>query len=614
MGRRILIISEHASPLAEVGGVDSGGQNVYVGHVARRLALAGSAVDVFTRRDGPAPDDIVDWRDGVRVVHVKAGPPHRVKKEELLPYMDEFTDNALRLVKSEGGYDVVHANFWMSGLTAADIKKKTDIPFIVTFHALGRVRRFYQKEADGFPDERFAVEERVIAEADRIIAECPQDRADLISLYKAPAGKIAVVPCGFDPEEFHPVDRQLARNKLKLAPGPFIVLHVGRIVQRKGIDTVINGFARFLSDCRRQARLLIAGGEPPGMGAADEPEIERLRRIAADLAIDKEVSFLGQRGRDVLRYYYGASDVFVTTPWYEPFGITPVEAMACGVPVIGADVGGIKHTVIHGRTGYLVRPEDPEMVADYLSRLYASPELRKSLGREGIRRANRYFTWKKVAASIAAIVEEATDGAGRRPPDSQWRQRVVSNASAAIAEILRASKGVLYPAIMEAADAIGDCFAKGGKLLACGNGGSAAGAQHFAGELVGRFRRHGRPGLPALALTADSSVVTACSNDMGYENVFARQVQALGRPGDLLVCVGGDGASQSLVNACAQARASGLSRIVLSGPEGGDLAALADIAIPVPAADGQRVQEVHLLALHVICALVEERAQAGAAS
>jgi glycosyltransferase involved in cell wall biosynthesis len=296
MGRRILVISEHASPLAEAGGVDSGGQNVYVAHVARRLSLAGNSVDVLTRRDSPAQEDIVGWKDGVRVVHVKAGPAQWVRKEDLLPHMGEFTDLTLRLIKSEGGYDVVHANFWMSGLVAAEIKKRAGIPFIVTFHALGRVRRLYQKEADGFPDERFAIEDRIVAEADRIIAECPQDRADLISLYKAPAGKIAVVPCGFDPAEFEPVDAQLARRKLGLPAGRFIVLHVGRIVPRKGIDTVINGFAQFLSDCRAKANLLVVGGEPAGPNAADRPEIERLKAIAADLAVDNEVSFLGQRG------------------------------------------------------------------------------------------------------------------------------------------------------------------------------------------------------------------------------------------------------------------------------------------------------------------------------
>ncbi|MGA3175279.1 MAG: glycosyltransferase [Syntrophorhabdales bacterium] len=614
MGKRICIISEHASPLAEIGGVDSGGQNVYVGHVARRLARTGHTVDVFTRRDGTEPADLVEWEDGVRVVHVKAGPPEWVRKEDLLPYMDEFTGHCLDFMKASGGYDVIHANFFMSGLVAAEIKKRTGVPFIVTFHALGRVRRLYQKEGDAFPDERFAVEDRVVAGADRIIAECPQDREDLVSLYRAPPGRITVIPCGFDPAEFWPVERLLARRELGLPGGHFVVLQLGRIVPRKGIDTVIRGFARFLRDCPSPALLLIVGGESQGAEAPGRTELERLRRIAADLGVGGEVLFLGRRGRNVLRYYYSASDVFVTTPWYEPFGITPVEAMACGIPVIGSAVGGIKYGIVHDRTGYLVPAKDHEEVACRLVELYAHPELRERLGREGIRRANRRFTWEKVASMIGTVIEEvareARPGHLRRrlgPPGSRRQLGLVRDSSAAIIKLLRLSGQVLCPSIIAAAEAIGECFEKGGKLLACGNGGAATEAQHFVGELVGQFKRRGRPGLPAVALTADSTILTAVSNDMGYENVFARQVQALGKPGDLLVCITTNGKSQSLLKACGQARELGLACIVLSGARGGDLTGMADIAIPVPAYDEQRVQEVHLLALHLICTLVEER-------
>jgi phosphoheptose isomerase len=144
-------------------------------------------------------------------------------------------------------------------------------------------------------------------------------------------------------------------------------------------------------------------------------------------------------------------------------------------------------------------------------------------------------------------------------------------------------------------------------VLACGNGGGASSDQHFAGELVGQFMRRGRPGLPAISLTADSAVVTACSNDMGYENVFARQLQALAKPEDVLVCIDTDGTSPSLLKACRLAREMGLGRVALAGAGGGELARLAEVAVVVPASDGQRVQEVHLLALHLICALVEER-------
>ncbi|MCA9874739.1 MAG: glycosyltransferase, partial [Anaerolineales bacterium] len=157
---RIAIISEHASPLAALGGTDSGGQNVYVSQIAQHLPQLGFAVDIFTRRDNPYLPEVVDWTDDVRIIHVPAGPPQSIPKEDLLPYMADFTQYVIRYSRQHH-YALLHANFWMSALVAADVKRETGIPFIVTFHALGRVRRRHQGAADGFPDERFAIEERV---------------------------------------------------------------------------------------------------------------------------------------------------------------------------------------------------------------------------------------------------------------------------------------------------------------------------------------------------------------------------------------------------------------------------------------------------------------------
>src|SRR5690606_6907259 len=210
---RIAIISEHASPLTMLGGVDSGGQNVYVGQTARHLSRLGYEVDVFTRRDSATLPEIIDWQDGVRIVNVPAGPARAVPKEQLLPYMDEFTQILLQYCRRDS-YDLIHANFWMSGLVAANVKQAIGIPFVVTFHALGKVRRLHQGRNDGFPEERLSIEERIVAEADALIAECPQDRDDLIEHYQAAPAKIALVPGGFDPAEFGPVNKVLARIAL----------------------------------------------------------------------------------------------------------------------------------------------------------------------------------------------------------------------------------------------------------------------------------------------------------------------------------------------------------------------------------------------------------------
>jgi glycosyltransferase involved in cell wall biosynthesis len=403
--KRLALISEHASPLAALGGVDSGGQNLYVEQLARLLAQRGFKVDVFTRRDSPDVADIVPL-DQARVIHVPAGPPAFVPKEELLPFMGEFTQFLLRHCRRFGPYDFVHANFFMSALVAADVKRALGTPFAVTFHALGRVRRLHQGGADRFPPQRLAIEQRVIAEADRIIAECPQDNNDLIKLYGARASRIRMIPCGFDPEEFWPLPQAQARAALGLGPGDWTILQLGRMVPRKGVDNVIRALARLRRRHGIEARLLIVGGETRVPDSVATPELGRLQAIAADEKVADAVTFVGSRGRKELRLYYAAADVFVTTPWYEPFGITPLEAMACAKPVIGADVGGIKFSVLDGQTGFLVPPKDPDALAERLARLYQDPALASRLGRGAFHRAHTSFTWSRIADRVACLYEE----------------------------------------------------------------------------------------------------------------------------------------------------------------------------------------------------------------
>ena len=146
MLKRVAMISEHASPLAMLGGVDAGGQNVHVGQLARHLGALGFEVDVLTRRDSALLPETAEWTRGVRIVHIPAGPPEFVRKEDLLPHMDEFVTHALRWCRRRR-HDIVHANFWMSGLVAAEVKRALGVPFVITFHALGRVRRAFQRRA-----------------------------------------------------------------------------------------------------------------------------------------------------------------------------------------------------------------------------------------------------------------------------------------------------------------------------------------------------------------------------------------------------------------------------------------------------------------------------------
>lgn len=423
--QRIAIVSEHASPLAQPGGVDSGGQNVYVANVARALARQGHCVDVFTRLDSPYLGDTMDWDENVRVIHVPAGPCRRLPKEQLLPYMGEFSDYLRAYVKNQGmQYDVIHANFFMSALASLPLAREMGTPLAVTFHALGKVRRQHQKEADHFSDQRFIIEEDIVREADCLIAECPQDELDLINLYGANPDRIRMVPCGYDPDELQPLDMAAARQMLGWDPDTFYVLQLGRMVPRKGIDNVIRALSRLRQNHEINARLCVVGGELTSGGAGDIDELNRLIRVAREEGVEDFVDFTGARERAILNRYYSAADVFVTTPWYEPFGITPIEAMACRRPVIGADTGGIKYTVVDGETGFLVPPKNPDALADRLAHLAKDPQLAATMGRAGALRARTLFTWHGVGQELNRIFEEL-----QRPLSVDWRSYGVNGAS-----------------------------------------------------------------------------------------------------------------------------------------------------------------------------------------
>jgi len=412
---RVAFISDHASPLSAAGGIDSGGQNIYVAQIAAHLAQLGCEVDVFTRRDSETLAEIVEWRPGVRVIHVPAGPASFVRKEELLRVMPDFAAWVGAFARRHGAYDLAHANFFLSGLVAQELKRTFGTPFVVTFHALGRVRQLHQGDADQFPRERPALEDSIIREADAVIAECPQDYSDLTRLYRADPQRIVVIPCGFDKSEFWPITKPFSRRALALPPEEPLLLNVGRLVPRKGLDNAIRGLALLVRRHGVGAKLLIVGGNSDLPDPALTPEIGRLQALAREEGVGNHVVFTGRRSREFLKLYYSAADIFVTTPWYEPFGITPLESMACGTPVIGSDVGGIRYSVAHGSTGWLVPPDDPAVLAERAAQMYRDPAMRKAMGRSAIRRVHAQFTWRKVARSIASLYGDVLAGNATRP-------------------------------------------------------------------------------------------------------------------------------------------------------------------------------------------------------
>ncbi|MFI6818051.1 glycosyltransferase [Nonomuraea sp. NPDC050328] len=382
---KVDLISEHADPLAALGGVDAGGQNVYVSCLAAALAARGHDVVVHTRRTALG-QRAVTLPTGVRVEYVPAGPPLPIPKDDLPPYMAQFAGHLARGWRRRRP-DVVHAHFWMSGLAALEAARGS-IPVVQTYHALGTVKRRWQGAADTSPRVRLAAEARLGRQADAVLATCTDEVAELRAM-GVPAERISIVPCGVDLQTFCPEPGG--------RPVPGRILSIGRLVPRKGVETVVRALAEL-----PEAHLVVAGG------SADDKEARRLAELALTLGVAGRVRVLGSVSRHQVPALMRSAQVVASVPWYEPFGLVPVEAMACGVPVIASAVGGHLDTV--AGAGLLVPPREPLALATALRRVLEAPELRFRLGRAGARRAQERYGWPRVAEQVEQVYRQLARG------------------------------------------------------------------------------------------------------------------------------------------------------------------------------------------------------------
>ncbi|MEP6696059.1 MAG: glycosyltransferase [Pseudonocardiales bacterium] len=387
---KIAMISEHASPLATLGRADGGGQNVHVGALSRALAARGHHVVIYTRRDAPRLPDRVPICEGVVVEHVPAGPPSAVAKDDILPFVPDFAAYLGRRLAVDPP-DVVHAHFWMSGLAALQATGTLTLPIVQTFHALGSVKRRFHGSDDPSPPQRVKVETLIGRRVAQVIASCPDEVRELRRMgigYQ----QVTVIPCGVDLERFQPVEGSPPpRNGVRL-------LSIGRLVPRKGVDDVIRALAKVPG----AVTLTVAGGSPSAELDSDA-EVCRLRTLAARVGVAGRVRFLGQVRHDEVPALIRAADLVVCTPWYEPFGMVALEAMACGVPIVASAVGGLQDTVIPGVTGELVPPRSPDHLAYALRRLLADPVRMQGYRFAAVDRVRAAFSWERVGEATETV-------------------------------------------------------------------------------------------------------------------------------------------------------------------------------------------------------------------
>ena len=213
---RVAMLSVHACPMAKLGGRDSGGMNVYIRELARDLARRGVEVDVYTRQREHDHPRIQEIAPGARVIHIESGPVSYLPKMEVYDRLDEFTAGVDAYVREQGlSYDVIHAHYWLSAEVARVLAPRWGVPRIQMFHTLGLVKReVMDEDVDAESDVRITIERRAVHESAAVVAASEIEAGELEDLYAAPPSKIRIIPCGVDPDVFHPIRQADARRAL----------------------------------------------------------------------------------------------------------------------------------------------------------------------------------------------------------------------------------------------------------------------------------------------------------------------------------------------------------------------------------------------------------------
>jgi D-inositol-3-phosphate glycosyltransferase len=401
---RIAILSLHTSPLAQPGSGDGGGMNVYVRELASALARRGSDVEVFTRLEAPMRSPVVEVEPGVTVVHVSAGPIAPVAKEELPEHVGAFTSGVLaHMAASPVRYDAVHANYWLSGIAGHTIKHELDLPLLVTFHTVERIKA---ATSGGRLTARSEAEDSIVACADAVLASCQVEADQLRSVLGVGvgAGRLEVVPLGVDHAFFGPGDRAQARRALGIPDDGPLLVFAGRLQPLKGADLALATLDELLHR-GGDHRLAIVGG-PSG------PEGEAFADLLAERArrprLQGRVTFVPPQPHELLSTYYRAADACLVPSRAESFGLVALEASASGTPVVASKVGGLSALVDDGVNGVLVAERDAAEWADAVEWVTSDPLRATRLSTGAVLRAQP-FTWRAAAIRFEEVVVEVRE-------------------------------------------------------------------------------------------------------------------------------------------------------------------------------------------------------------
>lgn len=407
MQKSVAMISYHTCPLASIEGKETGGMNVYVLELSKKLASLGIKIDIYTRAQDDSDNQVVNFDDNLRIIHLTAGPKSHIDKKELINFIPEFVSNFEKFTAKENiDYQILHCHYYLSGLIGLELQKKKNIPIIQTFHTLALMKNLVARSLnEQETNQRVEAEKLLVQKVQKIIAPSESDMNYLRYLYNSDPKKISVITPGVNTKIFKPINKNNAKEKVGANENHKIILFVGRIEPLKGIDSLM--FAMKILTTRNPSLpvcLWIVGGDI-SQAKTSSKELQRLESLQATLGLNTYVKFVGQKDQTQLPFYYNAADIVVMPSHYESFGMATLESMACGTPVITTNVSGISTLLDDKHKSLITSAHNPLLLASDIEELLLNEKLLKDVSK-GLSQQVQDLDWKTIAQKVIALYDK----------------------------------------------------------------------------------------------------------------------------------------------------------------------------------------------------------------